>query len=203
MPSVVSAVDTKQKDEIDDKRKGIDMTNIFFRWMEPQEIFKLRDIDRTEQIRIGYSYVNGKLEQTAVSWDSPAWKLEGDDSHSVESKIRFCQDHLDRHAEMYGAFDEEKLVGIGILQPDVALDMAELAFLHVSNHYRQQGIARTITEVLVAKAVAWGAKRMYVSATPSGSAVGFYLSQGFKPTDTPIPELFELEPEDIHMIKVL
>jgi hypothetical protein len=43
---------------------------------------------------------------------------------------------------------------------------------------------------------------MYVSAVPSESAVGFYQSQGFEPTDTPIPTLFELEPEDIHMVKV-
>jgi hypothetical protein len=47
------------------------------------------------------------------------------------------------------------------------------------------------------------AKQMYVSAKPSGSAVGFYLSQGFRPADTPIPELYELEPENIHMLYFL
>jgi hypothetical protein len=41
---------------------------------------------------------------------------------------------------------------------------------------------------------------VYVSATPSESAVGFYTSMGFTPTPDPIPELFALEPEDIHMI---
>jgi len=30
--------------------------------------------------------------------------------------------------------------------------------------------------------------------------VGFYLRQGFVPTEHPHPELFALEPEDIHMI---
>jgi hypothetical protein len=54
----------------------------------------------------------------------------------------------------------------------------------------------------MAEAKKAGAKRMYVSAVPSESAVGFYLSQGFEPTDTPIPALFELEPQDIHMVKV-
>jgi hypothetical protein len=48
-----------------------------------------------------------------------------------------------------------------------------------------------------------GARRVYVSATPSGSAVGFYRSQGFALTRDPVPELLALEPEDIHMIKEL
>jgi hypothetical protein len=45
--------------------------------------------------------------------------------------------------------------------------------------------------------------RMYVSATPSESAVGFYLRHGFTPVADPLPELFELEPEDIHMARRL
>ena len=42
-----------------------------------------------------------------------------------------------------------------------------------------------------------------IGYTSSGSAVGFYLSQGFRPADTPIPELYALEPEDIHMLRPL
>lgn len=45
-----------------------------------------------------------------------------------------------------------------------------------------------------------GATHLYVSATPTGSAVGFYTSKGFAPTDTPHPDLLAEEPEDIHMI---
>jgi hypothetical protein len=47
-----------------------------------------------------------------------------------------------------------------------------------------------------------GHETLYVSATPSGSAIGFYRSEGFAPAE-PLPELFEKEPEDIHMIKRL
>jgi hypothetical protein len=32
------------------------------------------------------------------------------------------------------------------------------------------------------------------------AAVGCYLSRGFAPTDDPVPELLELEPEDVHMV---
>lgn len=45
-----------------------------------------------------------------------------------------------------------------------------------------------------------GARRLYVSAIPSGSAVGFYRSHGFEPTDQPDEALFRLEPHDIHRI---
>lgn len=179
------------------------MIEIHFRWMKSNEVTKIRDIDRSERIRTGYKYSNGNLQSMNVVWDSPPWALEGDGEYSVEAEIRFCQSHLDRNSQMFGAFDKEKLVGVGIIEQDIVANMAQLVFLHVSNQYRQQGIGRKITEALIKKAEESAAKRIYVSATPSESAVGFYLSQGFKPTDTPIPELFRLEPKDIHMVKIL
>jgi N-acetylglutamate synthase-like GNAT family acetyltransferase len=45
-----------------------------------------------------------------------------------------------------------------------------------------------------------GARRLYVSATPSAPTVEFYQSHGFEPTDEPDAALFALEPDDIHMI---
>ena len=48
-----------------------------------------------------------------------------------------------------------------------------------------------------------GARTLYVSATPSESAVGCYRRLGFEPTADPIPELLELEPEDVHMVLAL
>jgi hypothetical protein len=33
--------------------------------------------------------------------------------------------------------------------------------------------------------------------------VRFYLGRGYEPMAQPLPELFELEPEDIHMSKPL
>ena len=48
-----------------------------------------------------------------------------------------------------------------------------------------------------------GDAELVVSATPSGNTVRFYLARGFEPMAHPLPELFELEPEDIHMRKAL
>jgi hypothetical protein len=41
---------------------------------------------------------------------------------------------------------------------------------------------------------------MYVSATPTGSAVGFYLSRGCHLADPPHPALLASEPDDIHLV---
>lgn len=179
------------------------MAEIDYRWMAPDEVGKIGDIDRSEQIRMGYEYTGDKLRQMDVNWDTPAWLPYGDGNHTVAAQIKFCRGHLQRNGRMYGAFDGEKLVGIGIIQPRIRDGIAQLAYLHVSNHYRRKGIGGHITEALIREAKRTGARKMYVSATPTASAVGFYLSCGFEPVDKPIPELFELEPEDIHMMKIL
>jgi len=44
--------------------------------------------------------------------------------------------------------------------------------------------------------------KLYVSSIPTKNSVDFYRSVGFELT-SPIKELFELEPEDIHMDLVL
>ena len=178
-------------------------TKIQFRWMESEEVTRIADIDRSEQIRTGYQYIDGELRQSKVNWDTPAWSSEGSGGHSVAAHIQSCQEHLQRQGRMVGAFVDDKLVGIGLIQQAIEVGMAQLAFLHVSKSYRHCGIGKQLVKTLIAEAKQAGAKTMYVSATPSGSAVGFYLNQGFTPTDKPIPALFELEPEDIHMVKVL
>jgi hypothetical protein len=45
-----------------------------------------------------------------------------------------------------------------------------------------------------------GSQRMYISSTPSSSAVGFYIAQGCKLAEEVDPELYALEPDDIHLI---
>jgi len=140
-----------------------------------------------------------------VIWDSSPWRKEGNehDEHSIPHMIHFLEEHLEHDAMMLGAFDGERLVGIAALRPHLTETMAELAFLHVSNGYRRQSIASRLFEQIVALARESNAQALYVSATPSGSAVGFYTSKGFEMTQTPHPDLFELEPKDIHMIKPL
>ncbi len=179
------------------------MTHMTYRWMVPEEINKVGEIDRAERIRTGYVYEQGQLWRLEVNWDTPSFLVEGEGEHTVAAQMAFCREHLLRNGRMYGAFDGERLVGRGLLRPEIRKGVAQLAYLQVSNGYRRAGIGSRITQELIREAKRGGAKKMYVSATPSGSAVGFYLSHGFEPVDRPIPELFELEPEDIHIVREL
>jgi GNAT superfamily N-acetyltransferase len=179
------------------------MPEIQFRWMSPDEVENVADIDRTERIRTGYKLRDGQLQQMQVQWDSPPWIREGSGVHTVESQIDFCREHLAKGGIMYGAFDGDTLVGVGILTPQVQPGVDQLAFLHVSQGYRRDGIGFKIAAALQAASLGRGAEQLYVSATPSGSAVGFYLDFGFLPTSEPIPELYQREPQDIHMVKWL
>lgn len=176
------------------------MIDIHYRWMEDGELSRLPHIDRAERVHTGYEVRDGKLRAIAVDWDVPGFLREGSGEHSLAHQIEFCQGHLLAGGKMIGAFAGEKLAGIGILTPEVRPKMAHLAYLHVSRAYRRKGIATYLVQEMIAYARQHGADRIYVSATPSGSAVGFYTSQGFRLCSEPLPELFKLEPEDIHMI---
>lgn len=176
---------------------------IVYRWMEPDEIDRLREIDRTEILQLGYSCEAGQLALMSIDWDTPNFTLEGTGEHSFAHQIDFCRGHIDAGGRMMGAFDGHQMVGVGVMRPEVRPGLAQLAYLQISNGYRRQGIASRLAEMLFQHAVATGADWVYVSATPSGSAVGFYLNQGFNPVKQPLPELYGLEPDDIHMIKDL
>jgi GNAT superfamily N-acetyltransferase len=81
--------------------------------------------------------------------------------------------------------------------------MAQLAALFVDRAHRRQGIATALTDAGIRLARGDGAQELYVSATPSESAIGFYTSQGFilaQPVNT---ELYEREPDDIHLVRPL
>jgi N-acetylglutamate synthase-like GNAT family acetyltransferase len=95
------------------------------------------------------------------------------------------------------------MVAIAVLRYRLTEDMAELAALFVSRPYRRRGIARQLMQSVLCRAKRSGAARIYVSATPSASAVGFYQSLGFGLAEQVNAELFALEPEDVHMVRVL
>lgn len=178
------------------------MLSIAYRALLANEVTRIREIDRTERVRIGYRVEGDTLIRMNVVWDSSPWREEGDE-HSFPHMIHFLEGILGNKGSMLGAFDGDRLVGLAAFRPHLSETMAELALLHVTNGYRRLGIASHFFDEIVKMAHQTGATQLYVSATPSESAVGFYTSRGFVWTQTPHPELFALEPEDIHMIKPL
>ena len=53
-----------------------------------------------------------------------------------------------------------------------------MTFLHVSHAYRKQGLGQRLFALTKAEARERGAKRLYISATPSENTIDFYRRLG-------------------------
>lgn len=167
------------------------------------EVARVAEIDRTEAISVLYEQRGTELVPREGSWDAPPWYPDGDGPHSVAAQVRAVEAYLDQDGIAIGAFAADRLVGIGVVVPHVRPAIAQLAFLHVSAQARSAGVGRRLCEVLDRIAREAGDTEMVVTATPSEHTVRFSLGRGFRPMAEPLPELFELEPEDVHFHKPL
>jgi GNAT superfamily N-acetyltransferase len=136
-------------------------------------------------------------------WSASAWDPDGHGEHSVEAQVNTLEHYVDIGGIALGAFASGWLVGIGVVVPHLRPGIAQLAFLHVSAPLRATGIGSRLSEQLKQIARTAGDSDMVVSATPPGNTVRFYFGRGFQPMAEPLAELFELEPDDVHMRKVL
>jgi len=176
---------------------------IEIREMHPSDIDRVAELDRSEHVTLAYTFRKGRLESENVDWAVPNWSTEGESAHSLWARVVDWGALLEQGGTMFGALDGDRLVGVAIYRPQLTATTAQLAVLHVSKGYRRKGIATRLTAEVIRLARQDGARDVYVSATPSQSAVGFYQSQGFQLVDEPHPALYALEPEDIHMIMQL
>lgn len=167
--------------------------------MTTDELHRISELDRSEHVTLAYEIKDGTLAQVEVDWHVPTWFVDGDADHSLSEQMAFCLSHLDQGGVMLGAFRDDLLVGVDVVRPRLRVDMAQLVFLHVSRGFRRQGIAKRLMFEACKIAREAGARRLYVSSIPSSSAVAFYLAQGCKLAIEPDPELYALEPEDIHL----
>lgn len=178
------------------------METIDVRFLAPGDIGLLREIDRSEQLEVEYSVEGGRLVPTKTDLSVPPWDPSGSGDHSVRSLIDFCRPHLDEGAQLLGAFDDDAIVGMALVESALRPGLGWLALLHVSNGRRRGGVGQALWSAAVSVVRDSGANAMYVSATPTGSAVHFYLKQGCQLAgpDEIVPELFTLEPDDVHLV---
>jgi len=178
------------------------MATIDVRFLTPGEIGLLREIDRSEQLEVEYAVESGRLVSSKTDMYVPPWDPSGSGDHSVSRLIAFCSPHLDRGAQLLGAFDDDGIVGMALVEPSLRPGLGWLALLHVSNGRRRGGVGQALWSVAISVARNSGASAMYVSATSTGSAVQFYLKQGCQLAgpDEIVPELFNLEPDDVHLV---
>lgn len=167
------------------------------RLLQRQEIPLIWQIDRREIVQNIYYLRNGELILMPDYFDIQGWP-----PGEAELYTHILLDCYDRGGTFWGAFDNEKLVGVGILESKFIgsqQDTLQLKFLHVSRDYRKQGIASAFFKLAAKKARALGAIKLYISATPSENTVNYYMRLGCILATEIDPDLFELEPEDIHL----
>ena len=174
------------------------------RKLPAKDVSLVATIDRSEHVDVEYRVIDGALQPIpATITEVPAWDPIGSGAHSVTAEVAFCESVVARAGILLGAFDGDRTAGLAIVHPTFAPLLAWLAFLHVSRPYRRRGAAQALWNVAADIALEDGAESIYVSTTPTESAVGFYLRQGCRLAHPVHPELFAAEPEDIHLVRAL
>ncbi|HEF8774353.1 GNAT family N-acetyltransferase [Providencia manganoxydans] len=168
------------------------------RELQRDEIPSVWSIDRTELIEHLYLHEKGQLVLSAQRFDMKGWP-EGE----PEAYTPHLLESYDNGAVFIGVFDENTLIAAASLDNiwrGEAHNLLQLSFLHVSKHYRGEGLGGMLFKRCCQLAKEKKAEGLYISATPSENTVHFYQYMGCKLIDKPDPELFALEPEDIHFI---
>jgi predicted N-acetyltransferase YhbS len=161
------------------------------------EIREIWKIDRSELVETVYGLVDGALVLSRVRFDLKGWP-----PGEAEKYTPILEDCADRGGWLHGLFDGGAPVGAVVLESrfiGTRGDRLQLAFLHVGHPYRGKGFGKRLFDLAAGEARRRGAKGLYVSATPSQHTIDFYLRQGCRVAAAPDPELFALEPEDIHL----
>lgn len=162
-----------------------------------EEIVRVWNIDRSEVVDNIYLVEGGTLVLRPQHFDVLGWP-----PGEAEKYTPLLLDSFDRGGWFHGLFDRAELVGVVVLDSKRIGkhgDQLQLKFLHVSRSYRNRGLGKQLFELARAAARERGAKRLYISATPSENTVNFYLRSGCAVAGEPDPELLQLEPEDIHL----
>jgi GNAT superfamily N-acetyltransferase len=162
-------------------------------------------IDRSEHVDGEYAIVGGRLVERPVTMSEiPPLDPVGDGFHSVAAKVQFCASVIDEHAGVVlGAVNGDRVAGIAVVAPSFEPPLAWFAYLGVNRADRRQGVASALWDRASRLARDSGARQLYVSATPTASAIGFYLSRGCRLADPVHRVLYEHEPDDIHLVAAL
>jgi predicted N-acetyltransferase YhbS len=167
------------------------------RQLRRDEIEDVWTIDRREVIEAVYYLEGGALVLTPEYFNVRGWP-----PGEADASTPLLEDCCDHGGWFYGLFDDGRLIGVAVLENRFIgqpRDQLQLKFLHVSNGYRDQGLGKRLFDLAASQARQRGAQRLYISATPSEHTIDFYLGLGCTVTAEPDPELFALEPEDIHL----
>ena len=144
-----------------------------------------------------YRLEDGKLVLQPQFFDVKGWPPG--EAGIYEPLLLDC---FDRGGLFLAAFDGGQMAGLVVVDPKPlgpAGDLVQLKFLHVGRPYRKQGLGKQLFIAAEENARTLGARGLYISATPSENTINFYRARGSTVILQPDPELFALEPDDIHL----
>lgn len=172
------------------------MNDPILRRLRREEIGLLWTIERAEIVQRIYDLRDGVLVLRPDFFDIRGWPPGEPEMYTPILEASF-----DRGGIFIGAFDGPRLVGAAAVDTrclGTGGDLVQLSFLHVGRDQRRHGLGTQLFEAAREIATELGAVGLYVSATPSENTVDFYQRRGCQVTAQPDPDLFVLEPEDIH-----
>jgi GNAT superfamily N-acetyltransferase len=173
------------------------MKEITYRPLKRKEIEQIRTIDRAESIYESYEYKEGILSLAPDHYEISEWDEEDlDELMTAQYKI------IDAGGTIIGAFDGQVLAGAVSIEKKKRGSTAEyckMDMLYVSSDYRGRQIGQHLIGEAKREGKAFGATKLYISATPTKATVDFYLKSGATLTAELDKELFEHQPLDIHL----
>lgn len=161
-----------------------------------------QQINRRELITQMYIQNQQHLELVDCFFDVQHW-----DSYHLENDPPKLKQLYEQGALFIGAFDAaEKLVGVSVVSNQIIADYPNAKLLHyfyVDAGQQGQGIGAKLMQAAKESAKQLGANKLYISATPSRRTVDFYIKHGAEQLNAPDQQLWQLEPEDIHLLCTL
>jgi len=174
---------------------------MIIREMKLEEAEKIKEIDRSEKINLIYENSDAGLKEVSTDHECPTW-----DTRELDQLLERFRIEITAGGIAYGAFENDCLIGFGVLGHKLRgknKDQLQIDLMYVTRSFRRKGIGKQLMNELSKEAKNRGAKFLYISSTETESAVNFYQNCGSELTDEIDQELFDLEPNDIHMLKRL
>ncbi|MCL2815500.1 MAG: GNAT family N-acetyltransferase [Oscillospiraceae bacterium] len=142
------------------------------------ELFKL--IDRSENVRAAWQ----TDENDAGSLDFNYLDITGYGSHTTTC-IKILQNVITQGGGVYGAFENNHIVGIASVLPVKAERFSVLTSVDVSAGYRKKGIGRILVDNCAEYSKSMECLTMLAAANPFETTIKFLKSYGFLYTQNP------------------
>ncbi len=98
----------------------------------------------------------------------------------VAHRAGLWEPELRRGGAVFGAFDDERLVGFAIVGPRLDDYCADLAAMFVDSDHRRGGSGTALMQAVEEEAWSRGVRALTVYSNPTESSVRFYLKCGFR-----------------------